>query len=166
MNTHASTRYRNELCEVLRRLLRLYERALSVSREKTTALTENKIDNIKNTTGVIQQLGEQIEQAEEARGALMEKISGAEGQTPGKLTLRALAGLWEDEEVLALRGDLRRVLAELKKVSERNALLVGQAQKVYSFLSQIYYSAFESRGGYNAQGNREKRQGGYFEGEV
>ena len=77
-----------------------------------------------------------------------------------------LSARYGEPRLEKVHREFQGLFSTLKKINDRNNLLLRQAQDVISFLRTALYSALDQPLRYDKQGNIEGIKGGYFEGEI
>ncbi len=151
------------LLSILEKEKAVYGSILELAREKSEILKKNDIVSLKKVVSQMNEFIGQIDALEQERKKVMGDFCRDRKIAAEKVTITMIAEECHEPALLTIKKEIRALLEELEKISERNNLLIRQAQTVYDTLGELLYKNLVSIKGYNARGNIESSQGGYFE---
>ena len=159
---------KEELLRIISDECAVYEKLLILMKEKTDILVKNDVNALRKNTESVNQLLSDLEDLEAKRKEAVLGISQEEQISPEELTITKLTRLWPETPLEQLQNRLQAAMTELKKINERNQKLVNQAQDLFSFMRNLFYSAFAQgpTTGYTSEGKIDQPKGGYFEKEI
>ncbi|MBN2483029.1 MAG: flagellar protein FlgN [Candidatus Omnitrophica bacterium] len=159
---------RDELVRIVSEECVLYAQLLALMKAKTDILVNNDVGALNKNTSDVNEFIAHLEDLESARKDVILAISQKENIPLKEVTVTRLTTHWNDPSLIELQQKLQAVMQDLKDINQRNQRLVKQAHDMFSFMRDLFYSAFAQgpATSYTSEGKIDQREGGSFEKEI